>query len=105
MTLQEVEQLILAGKEKKEIQGELTDKQYNVYLQKIVAKVGGVQSNQVRINYIKDIEDLFFASVKMHEESNGIEKFFWRNRMNHLGSVYSTYTALLPIRKIDNKNE
>jgi hypothetical protein len=34
----------------------------------------------------------------MHEETNGIEKFFWRRRVNELGSIYSTYKALTPYK-------
>ncbi len=89
MTINEMEQLILAGKSRKEIQGELTNDQYTNNLDKIMAKYN-VKSDVMNLEYIRKIEKLFFNAVEMHEESNGIEKFFWRRRVNELGSIYST---------------
>lgn len=97
MTINEMEQLILAGKSRKEIQGELTNDQYINNLDKIMAKYN-VKSDVMNLEYIRKIEKLFFNAVEMHEESNGIEKFFWRRRVNELGSIYSTYKALTPYK-------
>lgn len=97
MTIEEMESLILAGKTKKEIQGELTNDQYINNLDKIMAKYN-VKSDVMNLEYIRKIEKLFFNAVEMHEESNGIEKFFWRRRVNELGSIYSTYKALTPYK-------
>lgn len=97
MTIEEMEQLILAGKTKKEIQGELTNDQYINNLDKIMAKYN-VKSDVMNLEYIRKIEKLFFNAVEMHEESNGIEKFFWRRRVNELGSIYTTYKALTPYK-------
>lgn len=93
MTIEEMEQLILAGKTRKEIQGELSNDQYVNNLDKIMAKYN-VKSDVMNLEYIRKIEKLFFNAVEMHEETNGIEKFFWRRRVNELGSIYSTYKAL-----------
>lgn len=97
MTIEEMEQLILAGKTKKEIQGELTNDQYINNLDKIMAKYN-IKSDVLNLDYIRKIEKLFFNAVEMHEETNGIEKFFWRRRVNELGSIYSTYKALTPYK-------
>ena len=97
MTINEMEQLILAGKSRKEIQGELTNDQYTNNLDKIMAKYN-VKSDVINLEYIRKIEKLFFNAVEMHEETNGIEKFFWRRRVNELGSIYSTYKALTPYK-------
>lgn len=97
MTINEMEQLILAGKSRKEIQGELTNDQYINNLDKIMAKYN-VKSDVMNLEYIRKIEKLFFNAVEMHEETNGIEKFFWRRRVNELGSIYSTYKALTPYK-------
>ena len=97
MTINEMEQLILAGKSRKEIQGELTNDQYTNNLDKIMAKYS-VKSDILNLEYIRKIEKLFFNAVEMHEETNGIEKFFWRRRVNELGSIYSTYKALTPYK-------
>jgi hypothetical protein len=97
MTINEMEQLILAGKSRKEIQGELTNDQYTNNLDKIMAKYN-VKSDVMNLEYIRKIEKLFFNAVEMHEETNGIEKFFWRRRVNELGSIYSTYKALTPYK-------
>jgi len=92
-----MEQLILAGKSRKEIQGELTNDQYTNNLDKIMAKYN-VKSDVMNLEYIRKIEKLFFNAIDMHEETNGIEKFFWRRRVNELGSIYSTYKALTPYK-------
>lgn len=97
MTINEMEQLILAGKSRKEIQGELTNDQYINNLDKIMAKYN-VKSDVMNLEYIRKIEKLFFNAVEMYEETNGIEKFFWRRRVNELGSIYSTYKALTPYK-------
>lgn len=97
MTIEEMESLILAGKTRKEIQGELSNDQYVNNLDKIMAKYN-VKSDVLNLEYIRKIEKLFFNAVEMHEESNGIEKFFWRRRVNELGSIYSTYKALTPYK-------
>lgn len=97
MTIEEMESLILAGKTRKEIQGELSNDQYVNNLDKIMAKYN-VKSDVMNLEYIRKIEKLFFNAVEMHEESNGIEKFFWRRRVNELGSIYSTYKALTPYK-------
>lgn len=97
MTIEEMESLILAGKSRKEIQGELTNDQYTGNLAKIMAKYS-VKSDVLNLEYIRKIEKLFFNAVEMHEETNGIEKFFWRRRVNELGSIYSTYKALTPYK-------
>jgi|SanBayMetagenome_1026888.scaffolds.fasta_scaffold183112_2 hypothetical protein len=97
MTINEMEQLILAGKSRKEIQGELTNDQYTNNLDKIMAKYN-VKSDVMNLEYIRKIEKLFFNAIDMHEETNGIEKFFWRRRVNELGSIYSTYKALTPYK-------
>lgn len=97
MTIEEMESLILAGKTRKEIQGELSNDQYVNNLDKIMAKYN-VKSDVMNLEYIRKIEKLFFNAVEMHEETNGIEKFFWRRRVNELGSIYSTYKALTPYK-------
>lgn len=97
MTIEEMESLILAGKTRKEIQGELSNDQYVNNLDKIMAKYN-VKSDVLNLEYIRKIEKLFFNAVEMHEETNGIEKFFWRRRVNELGSIYSTYKALTPYK-------
>ena len=97
MTIEEMESLILAGKSRKEIQGELTNDQYTGNLAKIMAKYN-VKSDVMNLEYIRKIEKLFFNAVEMHEETNSIEKFFWRRRVNELGSIYSTYKALTPYK-------
>jgi hypothetical protein len=57
-----------------------------------------VKSDVMNLEYIRKIEKLFFNAIDMHEETNGIEKFFWRRRVNELGSIYSTYKALTPYK-------
>ena len=98
-SLKEMEQLILDGKEKADIQGDLTDSEYNNCLNKILSKYGKVDGILLRIEYINNIERLFFASKDLFDQTHGAEKLFWRDRMNHLGSIYATYKALKPYKE------
>jgi hypothetical protein len=100
ITLEEIEKLILEGKERHEIKGDLTDHQYSTCLEKIMMKYNKFDVITLRLEYIKSIEDLFFNAHELYEESTGSEKIFWKNRRDHLASIYITYKALQPVKKI-----
>lgn len=98
-SLKEMEQLILDGKEKADIQGDLTDSEYNNCLNKIMSKYGKVDGILLRIEYIKNIERLLFSAIELFHETEGAEKLFWKDRINHLQSIYVTYKALKPYKE------
>lgn len=96
MTTQEMEQLLLEGKTKKEIIQEtmINENDYKHKINFIMAKYNNTESDHSRLHYINQVEKLFFIANEMYYESEGIEKLNWKIKRNELGRIYSTFNAL-----------
>ena len=104
MTLDQLEQMLLNGRAKKDIQGELSDAEYNRMLYLILDKhKSRIRTDMDRITYISKVESLFFEvnNILMDFKCEFEERMFLKNQLNELGNILCTFQTLTPFYSQD----
>ena len=104
MTLDQLEQMLLNGRAKKDIQGELSDGEYNRMLYLILDKhKSRIRTDMDRITYISKVESLFFEvnNILMDFKGEFEQRMFLKNQLNELGNILCTFQTLTPFYSQD----